>query len=77
MVAGPVVSRLIGRFQDKQQLNRGEYVWHYDQQASVQIFFMKYLQSMFGVIDGFVNPFEENNPCLVLDIKEIATLTAM
>ena len=34
MVAGPVVSRLMERFQDKEQLDRPEYMWHHDQQAS-------------------------------------------
>ena len=78
MVAGSVVSRLIEQFQDKQQLDRPEYIWHHDQQASVQISFMKYLQSLVGVINGFGNSFEEESQdLLVLDRKEIATLTAL
>ena len=47
-----MVSRLIESSQGKQQLDRPEYMWHHDQQASVKISFMKYLQSMVRVIDG-------------------------
>ena len=68
MVAGPVVSRLVEQFKDEhQQFNRPEYMWHHDQQESVQIFFLKYLQSMVRVIDGFGKPFEEESQtCLSL-----------
>ena len=71
MAAGPVVSRLIEQMHDKQKFDRPEHVWHYDQQASMQI-------SIVRVCDGFGNPFgEEGQDILVLDMKEIAKLTAL
>ena len=38
-----------------------KYTWHHDQQANVQISFMKYLHSMVRHIDGVGNTYEEES----------------